>query len=76
MVSFEEWVAKMGFIYVRVSLIGKGNSNATLIVYFQYIGWHIVWCIGNSCGHSVIQMLFYSKNWVVKQEIIKFGFWF
>ena len=38
MVSFEESVAKMRFIYVRVSLIGKGNSNATLTVYFQYIG--------------------------------------
>ena len=55
MVSF---VAKMRFIYVCVSLIGKGNSNATLTVYFQYIGW----CIVNSCRHSVIQTLFYSKN--------------
>ena len=32
----------MRVIYVRVSLIGKGNSNATLTVYFQYIGRRIV----------------------------------
>ena len=74
MVSFEEWVAKMRFIYVRVSLIGKGNSNATLTVYFQHIGWRIVWCIGKSCRHSVIQTLFYSKN--LDREARNHQIWF